>query len=102
MKILDEYVIILNILLLMLLLYNLFQKCKIIEGHEPSAAEINNTENSKKASKNVDNMIQQVADKEEEAKKSTNEADSSDKDVDWDKHNKEADENDKKISKVLN
>ena len=33
MKILEEYVIILNILLFLLLLYNFIQKLKIIEGH---------------------------------------------------------------------
>lgn len=102
MKILDEYVIILNILLLMLLLYNLFQKSKIIEGHAPNAAEIKNTENSKKANKKGDNMIQQVADKEKEAEESTTGADkNNDNKALWDKQNKEADERNKKISNAM-
>jgi len=98
MKILDEYVIILNILLFLLLLYNFLQKCKIIEGHAPTSSEINNTENAKATNKKGDVVIQQVVDKEKEAGDSDINAKSNIDETDWEKHNKNAEEMDEELA----
>jgi len=97
MKILDEYVIILNILLFSLLLYNFIQKMKIIEGHS-TPEEIKNSEKGKSANKKGDDMIKTVVNKEEEAAESSKNSKKNYNDTDWDKHNKEAEERDKEIS----
>lgn len=103
MKILDEYVIILNILLFLLLLYNFLQKIKIIEGHDLNPhPPINNEGEGKSLNKEADNMIQQVVEKEEEAKNSNTKAKKNYKETKWDKHIKAAEERDKKITALNN
>ena len=102
MKILDEYVIILNILLFILLLYNLFQKCKNIEGHEPSSAEIRNHEEAKSANRDGDSLINEVGETNKDAKVSSENAKKSNENTNWKKHNEEAKENEKKINEALN
>ena len=103
MKILDEYVIILNILLLILLLYNLFQKCKTIEGHpnHPSAAETVNNEKAKSSNAEGDSLINEVNKLNDTSSKAVEDAKTSNK-VDFTEHNKKAKENEKAINEALN
>lgn len=98
MKFLDEYVIILNILLFLLLLFNFIQKFKIIEGHTPTSLQINNAEKGKSISEKGDNMIKQVAEKVREAKQSTDRANKNiNNDTMWDKQYEDAKKRDKEI-----
>lgn len=97
MKILDEYVIILNILLFSLLLYNFIQKMKIIEGHG-TPEETANSEKGKSANKKGDNMIKSVVNKEKEAAESSKNSEKNYNDTDWDGHEEAAEERDKEIA----
>ena len=102
MKILDEYVIILNILLFVLIFYNLCKKCKIIEGHDPNSQEINNIENAKSSNKSGSALIKEASEKNEDAKKSSNNAEKINNETNWDYHNEQAKKNDKKIKNMTN
>ena len=100
MKILDEYVIILNMLLFILLLYNFFKKFKIIEGHEDHSSyseEISNHEKGKALNRDGDSLINEVSEANKDAEVSSSEAKKSNDNTDWKKHNKKAKENEEKV-----
>tara|TARA_Y100000813_G_C23908332_1_gene232998 strand:- start:109 stop:417 length:309 start_codon:yes stop_codon:yes gene_type:complete len=102
MKILDEYVIILNILLFVLIFYNLCKKCKIIEGHNPNSQEIDNAEKAKSSDKSGSALIKEASEKNKDAKKSSENAEKSNNDTNWDYHNEQAKENNEKIKNLSN
>ena len=102
MKILEEYVIILNILLFLLLLYNFIQKLKIIEGHPGHEEDDKNTEKGNSMNKKGDGMIEKVAETIKVAEESNKNSVNDYKETDWDKHTEESEKRDKKISTLNN